>query len=103
MIWRARDAYRAQNLLGGLAVGWVLLDLWTQGSLYPWYTAIALVALHAALVMGAVVAVRWGMHWLSRTLAAAWQRWLTRRRHRHHGSPPLLVPTRSPAGAPALE
>ena len=81
MIWRARDAYRAQNLLGGLAVGWVLLDLWTQGSVYPWYTALALVGLHAARVIGAVLGVRWVLHWLSRCLVAAFRYVLTRRRH----------------------
>ena len=84
MIWRARDAYRAQNLLGGLAVGWVLLDLWTQGSVYPWYTALALAGLHAALVIGAVLGVRWGLNWLWRCAAQAIRHWWTRRR-RHHG------------------
>jgi hypothetical protein len=91
MIWRARDAYRAQALLRGLVLAWVLLDWWSLARVHPWPTALALVVLHAALVIGGMACVRYGLRWLGRTVRTAWEHWLIRKRARVRAARPWVV------------
>jgi hypothetical protein len=91
MIWRARDAYRAQALLRGLVLAWVLLDWWSLGKGHPWPTALALLLLHVALVIGGIAFGRWALHWLDHAIRRAWKQWMIRKRARARQARPWVV------------